>query len=89
MQANGAAPANPADDAPHLLVVDDDARIRNLLSRFLTAKASVSLPPIMRPTRARVLSGLHFDLLIVDVMMPGESGFDLAKSLRATQASRS
>ena len=86
MQAFGAAAAIPADDAPHLLVVDDDARIRNLLSRFLTAEGyRVSTADNAAEARAR-LSGLHFDLLILDVMMPGESGFDLAKSLRATSS---
>ena len=79
-----AAPLSPADDAPHLLVVDDDARIRSLLSRFLTAEGyRVSTADNAAEARAR-LSGLHFDLLILDVMMPGESGFDLAKSLRET-----
>lgn len=86
MQATRTAPAIPADDAPHLLVVDDDARIRNLLSRFLTAEGyRVSTADNAADARAR-LSGLHFDLLILDVMMPGESGFDLAKSLRETSS---
>jgi two-component system, OmpR family, phosphate regulon response regulator OmpR len=86
MQATGAIPFSPADDAPHLLVVDDDARIRNLLSRFLTAEGyRVSTADNAAEARAR-LSGLHFDLLILDVMMPGESGFDLAKSLRETSS---
>ena len=40
----------------------------------------------MRRRRAPSSNGLHFDLLILDVMMPGESGFDLAKSLRATSS---
>jgi two-component system phosphate regulon response regulator OmpR len=86
MQALGGTPLNPADDAPHLLVVDDDARIRNLLSRFLTAEGyRVSTADSAAEARAR-LSGLHFDLLILDVMMPGESGFDLAKSLRTNSS---
>jgi two-component system, OmpR family, phosphate regulon response regulator OmpR len=86
MQALGGTPLNPADDAPHLLVVDDDARIRSLLSRFLTAEGyRVSTADNAAEARAR-LSGLHFDLLILDVMMPGESGFDLAKSLRASSS---
>jgi two-component system phosphate regulon response regulator OmpR len=82
----GAAPAIPADDAPHLLVVDDDRRIRDLLSRFLTAEGyRVSTADNAQEARAK-LAGLHFDLLILDVMMPGESGFDLAKSLRETSS---
>ncbi len=84
MQALGTVPPRPADDAPHLLVVDDDARIRSLLSRFLASEGyRVSTADSAAEARAK-LHGLHFDLLILDVMMPGESGFDLAKSLRET-----
>ena len=73
----------PADDAPHLLVVDDDDRIRNLLSRFLSENGyRVSTADNAAEARAR-LSGLAFDLVVLDVMMPGESGLDLARWLRA------
>src|SRR6476620_10718626 len=72
-----------ADDSPHLLVVDDDRRIRDLLSRFLAGEGyRVTTADNAADARAK-LKGLHFNLLILDVMMPGESGFDLAKSLRA------
>ena len=74
--------ANPADDAPHLLIVDDDRRIRALLSRFLLGEGyRVTTAETAREARAK-LEGLHFDLLILDVMMPGETGFDLVKSIR-------
>jgi two-component system, OmpR family, phosphate regulon response regulator OmpR len=71
------------DDAPHVLVVDDDKRIRDLLARFLvengyrvsTAEDAVAARASMR--------GLAFDLLILDVMMPGETGLSLAKDLRS------
>ena len=81
------APAgNPADDAPHLLVVDDDRRIRALLSRFLLGEGyRVSTAETAQEARAK-LEGLKFDLLILDVMMPGENGFDFARSLRAGSA---
>jgi two-component system phosphate regulon response regulator OmpR len=86
MQVSSAAAPGPADDAPHLLVVDDDRRIRDLLSRFLAAEGyRVSTADNAAEARAK-LNGLHFDLLILDVMMPGESGFDLAKSLRSTSS---
>ena len=86
MEITRAAPASPADDAPHLLVVDDDRRIRDLLSRFLAAEGyRVTTADNASEARAK-LHGLHFDLLILDVMMPGESGFDLAKSLRSTSS---
>ncbi len=77
-------PAKLADDAPHLLVVDDDRRIRDLLSRFLTSEGyRVTTADTAADARGK-LKGLSFDLLVLDVMMPGESGFDFAKSLRGT-----
>nr|WP_040408737.1 response regulator [Aureimonas ureilytica] len=71
------------DDAPHLLVVDDDRRIRSLLSRFLSERGfRVSVAADAAEAR-RILVGLDFDLMIVDVMMPGETGLDLTRSLSA------
>jgi two-component system phosphate regulon response regulator OmpR len=71
------------DDAPHVLVVDDDRRIRDLLSRFLRSEGyRVTTAETAADARAK-LKHLRFDLLILDVMMPGESGFDFAKSMRA------
>jgi len=75
-------PVRPADDAPHLLLVDDDRRIRDLLSRFLASEGyRVTTAQSVPDARAK-LAGLNFDLLILDVMMPGETGFDLARSIR-------
>jgi two-component system phosphate regulon response regulator OmpR len=72
------------DDAPHLLVVDDDRRIRLLLSRFLLAEG-YRVTTAQSAAEARLkLEALHFDLLILDVMMPGETGFELARSIRQT-----
>ena len=77
-------PATLADDASHLLVVDDDRRIRDLLSRFLSTEGyRVTTAETAADARAKLV-GLKFDLLILDVMMPGENGFDFAKSLRGT-----
>src|SRR6266481_7418323 len=82
MQAMSSVPVTLADDAPHLLLVDDDRRIRDLLSRFLLAEGyRVTTAETAADARAK-LDGLTFDLLILDVMMPGENGFDLAKSVR-------
>jgi len=79
-------PAAMSDDAPHLLVVDDDRRIRDLLSRFLAGEGyRVTTAETAADARAK-LNGLSFDLLILDVMMPGENGFDFAKSLRGTSS---
>jgi len=74
----------PADDAPHLLVVDDDRRIRELLKRYLSENGfRVSTAADAAQARAR-LSGLAFDLIVLDVMMPGETGIAFAHALRAT-----
>ena len=81
----GPAEALP-DDAPHLLVVDDDRRIRDLLSRFLHGEGyRVTTADNAADARAK-LGSLSFDLLVLDVMMPGETGFQFAKSLRETSA---
>ncbi|ALK10218.1 response regulator [Blastochloris viridis] len=72
----------PPDDAPHLLVVDDDARILALLQRYLTENGyRVTTVASAAEARAK-LESLSFDLLVLDVMMPGESGLDLARGLR-------
>ncbi|PHR55097.1 MAG: DNA-binding response regulator [Robiginitomaculum sp.] len=66
----------------HLLVVDDDDRIRELLKKFLLRNDfRVSTAANAHDAR-RLMNGLAFDLLILDVMMPGEDGFALTKSLR-------
>jgi two-component system phosphate regulon response regulator OmpR len=73
----------PADNAPHLLLVDDDRRILELLSRYLSDHGyRVSTASSAAEARAR-LGGMTFDLLVLDVMMPGESGLDLARSIRS------
>jgi two-component system, OmpR family, phosphate regulon response regulator OmpR len=74
------------DNAPHLLVVDDDRRIRDLLSRFLFGEGyRVTTADNAADARAK-LGSLSFDLLVLDVMMPGETGFQLAQSLRESSA---
>lgn len=75
--------AAPADDAPHLLVVDDDRRIRALLQRYLSENGfRVSATKDAAEARAR-MQGLAFDLVVLDVMMPGETGIEFARTLRA------
>ena len=70
------------DDAPHILVVDDDRRLRELLTRYLSDNGfRISAARDTQEART-ALSALQFDGLIVDVMMPGENGFDFAKSIR-------
>ena len=70
------------DNAPHVLVVDDDQRIRDLLSRYLVDNGfRVSSAADAANARA-AMRGLAFDLVILDVMMPGEDGLSLARSLK-------
>jgi two-component system phosphate regulon response regulator OmpR len=72
-----------SDAEPHLLVVDDDARLRDLLRRYLTDSGfRVTGAADAREARAQ-LASFAFDLVVLDVMMPGESGLDLTRALRA------
>lgn len=71
------------DDQPHILVVDDDDRLRELLSQYLGENGfRVTTASDAQDARMR-MRGLQFDLLVVDVMMPGESGLELTESLRS------
>lgn len=73
-------------EPPHILVVDDDKRLRDLLRRFLSDQGfRVTIATDAADAR-RKLGGLDFDLLVLDIMMPGESGLDLTRSLRAQKA---
>lgn len=82
MAAMSLAPTLPGPDEPHLLVVDDDERLRALLQRYLSSNGyRVSAAPGAPEARA-LMKSMEFDLLILDVMMPGESGLDLTRSVR-------
>ena len=68
----------------HLLIVDDDERIRDLLKKFLMRNGFLVTAARDAEHARRVLSGLDFDMIILDVMMPGEDGVSLTRSLRET-----
>ena len=70
----------------HLLIVDDDERIRDLLKKFLMRNGFLVTAARDAAHARRVLSGLDFDLIVLDVMMPGEDGVSLTKSLRETHS---
>lgn len=71
------------DERPHVLVVDDDTRLRELLHRYLSEQGfRVTTAGDAVDARAK-LTALAFDLLVLDIMMPGEDGLDLTASLRA------
>ncbi|RAH99513.1 DNA-binding response regulator [Acuticoccus sediminis] len=70
------------DDAPHVLVVDDDQRIRSLLERFLR-KEGFRVTATADATEARrILGGLVFDAAVLDIMMPGEDGLSLLSHMK-------
>jgi len=72
------------DSTPlHLLVVDDDDRIRGLLQKFLCRNGYIVSMAADAARARRLLQGLEFDLIVLDVMMPGEDGVSLVRSLRA------
>jgi two-component system, OmpR family, phosphate regulon response regulator OmpR len=72
-----------ADNAPHILVVDDDQRIRDLLARYLHENGFRVTTAIDVASARAAMRGLAFDVIILDISMPGENGLDLARDLKA------
>lgn len=70
------------DDAPHVLVVDDDQRIRDRLGRYLFENGFRVTTASDAATARASMRGLSFDLVILDRMMPGEGGLELARELK-------
>lgn len=71
------------DPDAHLLIVDDDERIRGLLQKFLIRHGFLVSAARDAAHADRILSGLDFDLIVLDVMMPGENGVSFCKRIRA------
>jgi len=71
------------DPDAHLLIVDDDERIRGLLQKFLIRNGFLVSSARDAAHADRILSGLDFDMIVLDVMMPGEDGVSYCKRLRA------
>ncbi len=69
----------------HLLIVDDDERIRSLLQKFLIRNGFLVSAARDAAHARRLLEGLDFDLIVLDVMMPGEDGVSLTRAIRSTQ----
>ncbi len=74
--------AETAAEPPHILVVDDDKRLRELLRKYLTDQGFRVTVATDAEDARRKLDGLAFDLIVLDIMMPGESGLDLTRALR-------
>ena len=74
------------DQTPHILVIDDDREIRDLLARFLEKqRMRVTAVRDGKEARRAWLNG-HYQLVVLDLMLPGESGLDLARWLRTQSA---
>ena len=67
---------------PHLLVVDDDERLRVLLKKYLEQEGFLVTEAYDGANAEKILTGLEFDLIVMDVMMPGESGIEITQKLR-------
>lgn len=78
--------APPPDSAPHLFIIDDDSRIRTLLNKFLTDQGFRVTMAASAAEARKKLALIDFDLLIVDVMMPGETGLEFTAWLRTQSA---
>jgi two-component system phosphate regulon response regulator OmpR len=74
------------DQAAHILIVDDDRRIRELLKSYLQDTGFRATAAASAGEAREAMRGLAFDLLIVDIMMPGETGIDFVTALRAGQS---
>jgi len=70
------------NDSSHILVVDDDARLRQLLSRYLAENGYMVSTAADAGEARRQLDSMEFDLIVLDVMMPGETGIELTRGLR-------
>ncbi|MBW7922247.1 MAG: response regulator transcription factor [Rubellimicrobium sp.] len=75
------------NDAPaHLLIVDDDERLRSLLQKFLRREGFLVTTARDAGHARRILAGLDFDLVVLDVMMPGEDGISFCHWLHGRGA---
>jgi two-component system, OmpR family, phosphate regulon response regulator OmpR len=70
------------DEAPHILVVDDDARLRELLHRYLVQNGHYATTAADAEEAKAKLKGIAFDLVVLDIMMPGQDGLSLTEELR-------
>ena len=71
-------------DLPHILVVDDDDRIRQLITRYLTENGFLSTGAANAIEAKEILEIAEYDVMIIDVMMPGQDGISLTEELQKT-----
>ena len=67
---------------PHVLVVDDDDRLRTLLAKYLGDNGFIVTPADGAEEARRRMQSLTFDIIVLDLMMPGETGLEFAEKLR-------
>jgi two-component system phosphate regulon response regulator OmpR len=79
-------PDDEPDEPPHILVVDDDRRLRDLLQRYLAENGFRVTTASDAATARAKLGSIAFDLIVLDVMMPGESGLDFTGDLRRSNS---
>ena len=75
-------------DQPHILVIDDDERIRTLVTRYLWKNEFVSIAAANAQEAKDILKNFEVDLIVADVMMPGQTGFEFTNELRARNDNR-
>lgn len=74
------------EDLPHILVVDDDTRLRDALRRYLSQNGLLVTTAVDAADARARLTALEVDMIVLDVMMPGEDGLSLTRALRQDQA---
>ena len=74
--------ANPTDSRSHILVVDDDQRLLELLKKFLEESGFRVTGASDTDQANAYMNGIHFDLLVIDIMMPGKTGIEWLIELR-------
>lgn len=70
-------------ESPHVLIVDDDLRLRDLLERYLVQQGFRAHGAAHAAAMRRELSEHHFDLIVLDLMLPDADGLELCRTLRA------
>src|SRR5208283_2626010 len=78
----GAEDARAMSDQPHILIVDDDREIRALLAKYLETNGFRTTPVADGKAMNAALQQGHFDLIVLDLMLPGEDGLTLCRELR-------
>ena len=69
-------------DNPHILIVDDDNRIRELIKQYLKDKDFITSTAQDAESAKKLIEQFKFDLIVLDVMMPGQDGFELTKEIK-------